>query len=202
MEDLTGAARAFCLPFYAEPHRAYHTLNHVQAMLEALGDRGVLSPTLALAVWGHDLIYDSQASDNEARSAEVFGTWLDGQGAAPELVQEVRRLILETRHTAPPTDRAAALLIDADLGAFGADDATFWDYERAIRQEYSSVPWPQYQEGRRRMLDSFLTRERIYTTPEFSGLEAQARQHLEAAREVLDRADTEDAALAAWNARP
>ncbi|WP_424951171.1 phosphohydrolase [Deinococcus sp.] len=190
MEELTQAGaeavRRFCEPFYREPHRAYHTLRHVEATLEALRIRGALSPALAMAVWGHDLINDPHRHDNEEQSAEQFGDWLESQGAGAVLVAEVRRLMLETRHTDPPTDRTAALLVDADLSVFGADDETFWTYEQAIRQEYSFVPWPQYREGRMALLDGFLERERIYTTPEFAGLEAGARVHLRAALEQLE----------------
>ena len=125
--------------------------------------------------------------DNEERSAAVFGAWLTGQGAPFELRQEVEALILATRHDAPPTTPAAALLIDADLSVFGAPDEAFWTYERAIRQEYLHVPWPAYQAGRRVVLHHFLSRERIYTTPEFANLEAPAQAHLAAALEALER---------------
>jgi predicted metal-dependent HD superfamily phosphohydrolase len=185
VESQLAAAREFCTPFYQEPQRAYHTLSHVEALLNALHSRGVLSPGLALAVWGHDLIYDPQRHDNEAQSARQFGDWLEGQGADTALVAEVRRLILKTQHTEPPTDKAAALLVDADLSVFGADDETFWAYEQAIRQEYSFVPWAAYREGRMTVLNGFLKRERIYTTAEFAGLETGARGHLEAAVALL-----------------
>jgi predicted metal-dependent HD superfamily phosphohydrolase len=181
MDGLMQRARVFCVPFYVQPQRAYHTLRHLEFMLDALDERGVLTYPLALAVWGHDLIYDPQQHDNEAQSARQFGDWLEDQGAGADLVAEVRRLILETRHTEPPTDRTAALLVDADLSVFGADDETFWAYEQAIRQEYSFVPWAQYREGRMAVLDGFLKRQRIYTTPEFAGLEIGARAHLGAA---------------------
>ena len=199
MEDLVDAARPLCTPYYAETHRAYHTLGHVEAMLEALAHRAVLSPALALAVWGHDLIYDPRRHDNEARSAEQFGDWLGNRGAETALVTEVRRLILETQHRSLPSDRTAALLVDADLCVFGADDETFWAYEQAIRQEYSFVPWPQYREGRIALLEGFLKREQIYTTPEFAGLEAGARGHLGAARENLNLKTGENSACNPYN---
>ena len=185
MDGLMQRARIFCVPFYVQPQRAYHTLSHIEAMLDALDERSVLTSPLALAVWGHDLIYDPQRHDNEAQSAGKFGDWLQGQGAEAALVAEVRRLILETRHTEPPTDRAAALLVDADLSVFGADDETFWAYEHAIRQEYSFVPWAQYRDGRMAVLQGFLEREQIYTTPEFAGSEDAARGHLEEAMAML-----------------
>ena len=200
MTDLLTAARAFCTPFYQEPQRAYHTLRHVEAMLGALDGRTVLTLALALAVWGHDLVYDPRRHDNETQSARQFGDWLDIQRTGAELVAEVRHLILETQHTQPPTDRPAALLIDADLNVFGADAETFWAYEEDIRQEYSFVPWAQHREGRIAALNRFLKRAQIYTTPEFAGLKAGARGHLVAATKVLQTAGEEDAAQQMWAA--
>ena len=180
MDDraLLNAAEAFAGPFYAEPGRAYHTAAHVRALLDALSVRGVLTPALALAAWGHDLIYDPRAADNEARSADVFGAWLAAQGAPADLQAEVRALILATRHTVPVTTRAEALFVDADLSVLGADAATFDAYDRAIRVEYAHVPEAAYRAGRAAVLRGFLSRERLYLTSEFAGLEPQARVNL------------------------
>ncbi|EYB69615.1 putative HD phosphohydrolase family protein [Deinococcus phoenicis] len=190
-EDVLSAAEAFALPFYAQPHRAYHNAQHVRAVLHALASRGVLTPALALAVWGHDLIYDPQAPDNEGRSAEVFGGWLAAQGAEAELVQEVTALILATRHTSPPRTRAEAVLVDADLSILGADVDTFAAYDAAIRQEYVFVPEADYRAGRARVLRGFLEREQLYVTPEFAALEGQARANLTAALAQLELARLE-----------
>ncbi|WP_216321220.1 HD domain-containing protein [Deinococcus aestuarii] len=183
--ELLLAAEAFALPFYTEPHRAYHNADHVRAMLDALASRGLLTPVLSLAAWGHDLVYDPRAEGNEERSAEVFGGWLREQGAPPELEADVRTLILATRHVAPPTTRNEALLVDADLSILGADSQTFAAYDAAIRQEYSFVPEEAYRSGRARVLRSFLDRERIFSTSEFAGLELQARTNLTATLEHL-----------------
>lgn len=177
------AVRAFCTPFYSEAGRAYHNLHHVEHMLVVLKSRTALPLPLPLelAVWGHDLIYDPARNDNEERSAQVFGEWLTAQGTFPDLRQEVEALILATRHDTPPPTPTAALIVDADLAIFGASNADFRVYEQAIRQEYAFVPWPAYRTGRQAVLKHFLSRERIYSTPEFAGLEAAARAHLEAA---------------------
>lgn len=185
--ELLTAAEAFARPFYAEAHRAYHNAEHVRAVLHALASRDLLTLALALSVWGHDLIYDPRAHDNEERSAELFGEWLRAQGASPELQEEVSALILATRHTAPPSTRGEALLVDADLSILGAEPRTFAAYDAAIRQEYSLVPGEAYRIGRARVLQSFLDRERIYSTPEFSELEVRARVNLTAALERLEQ---------------
>ncbi|MPY67409.1 phosphohydrolase [Deinococcus sp. SDU3-2] len=177
----------FARPLYAEPERAYHTAGHVEAVLDALASRGALTPTLALAAWGHDLIYDPRAGDNEARSAALFGEWLTAEGADASLIREVRALILATRHTDPPSTREEGVLVDADLSILGADPATFAAYDRAIRQEYSFVPEEAYRTGRAQVLRGFLDRERIYTTPEFAELDAQARTNLRQALRELEQ---------------
>jgi predicted metal-dependent HD superfamily phosphohydrolase len=186
MTALLAAAEAFALPFYADPRRTYHNAAHIRAMLDALASRHVLTETLALAVWGHDLIYDPRRGDNEARSAEVFGAWLISQGAA-ERVPEITTLILATRHAESPATRAEALLVDADLGILGADAPAFAAYDAAIRQEYAFVPQEAYRAGRARVLRGFLDRERIYTTPEFAELEKRARKNLTAALVGLEQ---------------
>nr|WP_244977249.1 phosphohydrolase [Deinococcus humi] len=146
--------------------------------MTALDSRGVLTPALALAAWGHDLVYDATAGDNEDRSAEVFDGWLASRQASTELRQEVRELILATKHVAPPASRAEALMVDADLAILGASAAEFDAYDTAIRQEYAHVPSSIYRTGRQKVLRGFLNRERIYTTPEFVELEWQARVNL------------------------
>lgn len=185
---LSAAAEAFARPFYTEGHRHYHTAAHVQAVIHALRVRGILTPALELAAWGHDLIYDPRAADNEQRSADVFGAWLAAQGAADDLQTEVRALILATRHTSPPSGRSEALFVDADLRILGASQGDFAAYDHAIRREYAHVPDAAYRQGRAQVLRHFLNRERLYTTPEFAGLETQARVNLEGA---LGRLETE-----------
>ncbi len=176
--DLATQAEAFALPYYAEPHRTYHNATHIKAVYHALEVRGLMTLALALAVWGHDLVYNPAAKDNEEQSAEIFGVWLGAQGASAQLLADVRRLILATKHTDPASQRDEALLIDADLSILGADAKAFKQYNKAIRQEYKQVPSLLYKVGRRKILKSFLARPQIFCTPEFAGLELQARVNL------------------------
>ncbi|UBV42442.1 phosphohydrolase [Deinococcus taeanensis] len=189
MAALTAAAEAFARPWYAEAGRTYHTAEHVQAMLGALRSRGVLTAPLELAAWGHDLIYDPRAADNEARSAAVFCAWLAAQGAPPALSAQVHALILATRHAEPPATREEALFVDADLAVLGADPATFAAYDHAIRAEYAHVPDGAYRIGRSAVLRHFLERQPLYTTPEFAALDAPARVNLRRALARLAPAD-------------
>jgi predicted metal-dependent HD superfamily phosphohydrolase len=166
---------------YAEPHRHYHTREHIARTLGLLGSaRAALDrPDEAeLAVWLHDLVYDPRAADNEERSAARGGQWLVEAGCEPAVVERVRGLILATRHVAPPEGHDARYVVDADLSILGAAPLEFDRYERQVREEYAFVPEPEWRERRARLLRRFLDRPRIFLTREFASLEAPARANL------------------------
>jgi predicted metal-dependent HD superfamily phosphohydrolase len=159
---------------YAEPHRAYHTSQHID---ECLGyvDLAHASAGIELAVWFHDAIYDPRAEGNEERSAE----WAAREIGEPSvLAGTVRELILITRHDVIPTTPDEQLL-DIDLSILGADPPRFAEYETQVRREYAWVPEELFRSGRASLLRRFLARPSIYSTDPFRGLlEAQARANL------------------------
>lgn len=167
---------------YAEPHRAYHTLQHLRECFEQLAPASKLAPHLPevqLALWFHDAIYDTRAGDNELRSAEWASAALTQAGADAQAAQRVHALVLATQHAAVPEGPDAQLLVDVDLSILGAADARFDEYERQVRREYAWVPEEGFRSARARVLKSFLDRPRIYGTEWFAErLEARARANL------------------------
>jgi len=167
---------------WQEPHRAYHTIEHLEQGLALLAEFRHLAARpaeLELAWYFHDVVYDPLRADNEERSAEMAKVALLGAGAAPALADRVAELILHTRHTAEPPDPDSRLLIDIDLAILGADPDRYAAYEKAIRDEYGFVPAALFRRKRREILASFLARPRLYATPElFERFEAQARENL------------------------
>src|SRR5688572_5758065 len=58
---------------YSEPHRRYHTIQHLDECLARLCEieSVALRPReIEFALWFHDAIYDVKRQDNEQRSAE------------------------------------------------------------------------------------------------------------------------------------
>lgn len=175
---------------YREPHRHYHTLDHVAhllALLDRCGADADDSDALALAILFHDIVYDPRRQDNEQASARMASERLAGLGFAQELVAKVSRYILATRHDRPEAiaDADLALLLDLDLSILAAEPAGYRAYAQAVRREYVFVPDQLYRAGRRRVLEGFLARERIYLTEELrEPWEKSARANL--AAEIAD----------------
>jgi predicted metal-dependent HD superfamily phosphohydrolase len=148
---------------YSGPGRFYHSLDHVMEVLatvDRLASHAKNTNAVKLAAWLHDLIYDSKASDNEERSAE-YAERLCQELALPE-VPLVAALIRKTKTHNADDDADAKVLIDADLAILGTSEPVYWGYAAKIRREYAWVPEADYRQGRRRVLESFLLRPRIY----------------------------------------
>jgi len=168
---------------YSESARAYHNLSHIQSLLslsesflDKVQDRGAL----CFAIWFHDAIYDTQRSDNEEKSAEFAVEALASLGVPEQTIATTREMILATKH-----HRGADLswdmkvFLDLDTSILGAPGEIYEEYSRAIRKEYSWVPDVLYREGRMKILNDFLGRERIYHTEEINAnYEAQARHNI------------------------
>ena len=158
---------------YREPHRHYHTVQHLAECLEKFDDLRDLAAhpeDVELAIWFHDAIYDPRRDDNESRSAE----W-----ARAAVGERVAGLVVATRHDAVPPDVDAEVLVDVDLWILGAPQARFDQYQRQVRAEYAWLPEPVYRRRRREILDGFLARPAIYNTQRFiERYEVQARRNL------------------------
>lgn len=174
------------LHFYTRPERAYHNLDHLVSCLSELAHAPMQENLdLILALWFHDVIYDPQRQDNEERSADMAELHLSDLKCPPAHIATVRRLILATRHAAPPADEIEQAIVDVDLAILGQPAVIYEAYEAAIRQEYAFMPGPAFCAGRAKILQNFLARPAIYYTPHFQGrYEFTARANL---RKALSR---------------
>ncbi|MEO8451292.1 MAG: N-methyl-D-aspartate receptor NMDAR2C subunit [Gemmatimonadota bacterium] len=153
---------------YAEPHRAYHTVQHLDecfANFDLVRASAAQPAALELAIWFHDAIYRPRRGDNEQASADLAADELRAAGAPAELIRHVGALILATAHHDPPPPGDAELLADIDLAILGAPSARYAEYERQIRIEYRWVPSFVFRAKRAALLEIFLSRARIYSTP-------------------------------------
>jgi predicted metal-dependent HD superfamily phosphohydrolase len=184
---------AALLARYGETHRAYHTTQHLAECFdwfEQVRAHATRPGELAFALFYHDAIYDTHASDNEERSAQLAANILAEYVGGDSHSERVVDLILATKQDTIPKSEDANLLVDIDLSILGCERARFDEYERQIRLEYQWVPAEAFREGRRRVLTQFLGRSTIYDTDYFrERLEATARENLRHSLKVLDTSD-------------
>ena len=169
---------------YAEPHRHYHTLDHIADLLRLLETHGGVSDADAvkLAILFHDAVYDPARQDNEAASANLAVKRLSALDFPRQLVDKVERYILATQHGVTPQkmeDADLDMLLDLDLSVLAAPSDRYRTYALCIRREYAAVPDTLYRPGRRRVLEGFLARPQIYRSERLRTLwEVSARANL------------------------
>lgn len=167
---------------YSQPYRYYHNASHVEKCLIEFDISNMLAghpDEVELAIWLHDLFYDSKAKDNEEKSASFATSLLAESGCNYDICNRVKNLILATMHNCVPKSADAELLVDIDLSILGQQPEIYDIYEKNIRAEYFWVPIEAYIEGRTKVLQSFLDRPRIYFTDIFDEkYESQARVNM------------------------
>lgn len=184
---LPGAAYDALVAAYSEPHRRYHTLDHVVEMLDCLGESRHLAQvpdTVALAVWYHDAVYAAAvpAGANERASADMLAAVYAGAESAP-----ARDMILHSMHHGPSDDSDTQLFCDLDLYRLGVASDDFRKHSSDVRQEFAWVDDAAWAGGRGNFLRAMFARETIYQTDFWRGrLEAQARDNLARAIAAAD----------------
>lgn len=153
---------------WSEPHRHYHDVRHLTAVLDAIDQLAaeVASPTMAqLAAWFHDAVYQGKPGMDERASAALADEALTALGLPTHQVAEVVRLVLLTiAHDPSPGDVDGAVLCDADLAILGSPPGAYAAYAAAVRLDYADVPDEDFKTGRRTVLERLLSMNPMYRT--------------------------------------
>lgn len=188
------AEGSLLLGAWSQPHRRYHTTEHLQEMLAALDglaagghlDDGQALVARAVA-WYHDVHYDPRAApgSNEHRSATMARDHLHQLGVEDDLVDAVEAgVLMTTAHEVDPAARHTAVLDavhDADLWILAAPGARYAAYREQVRAEFAHVPDDLFRAGRAAVLRGFADRDRIYRTgPAHEAWTTRARENLAA----------------------
>jgi predicted metal-dependent HD superfamily phosphohydrolase len=175
---------------YSEPHRHYHTGQHLAECFEKVQHIISLAEHPAevrVGLWFHDAIYDTRRHDNEQQSADWARSAAREMGANAASAQRIHDLIMFTRHSAAPVGVDAHVLVDADLSILGAPPERFQEYEAQVRREYAWVPDEMFRSTRAQILKELLGRSHLYSTAYFQErYEAQARRNLQHSLQYLE----------------
>jgi predicted metal-dependent HD superfamily phosphohydrolase len=190
------AAGTDLLGRWSEPHRRYHDVRHLTAVLDVIdryADLAAHPDRVRVAAWLHDAVYDPRARGdaNERDSAEFALGLLTTLDAPVEVAAEVARLVrLTAGHSTGADDPDGELLCDADLAVLAGDEQQYAAYASAIRREYAHVPDAGFRAGRSRVLTALLELPSIYRlAPLRDAWEERARWNLTRELDALAGAD-------------
>jgi len=169
---------------YSQPHRHYHTLFHLQHSFLELDNLNLSiedKQAISLAIWFHDIIYDTQASNNEEQSARLFREAAQQLQLPISLINQVNGYILQTKYidNLISTSLLCDLFLDIDLSILGQDPVIYQEYTQQVRQEYSWVPQEIYNVKRAEILRRIMSWKSIYRSTHFGmKYEVQAKINL------------------------
>ena len=175
---------------YDEPFRQYHNLRHILDCLRLCDEIGPLlvdRDAVEIALWFHDAVYDSGASTNELRSAELFLSV--SAGASFMFRHRVCDHILATRHSTTVRDPDRRFLVDIDLSGFGAPWDEFMRNGALLREECCDQDDVRYHYGQVAFLSRLQERQPLSSDRLFSCAlrDHRARQPAPRARRAAGR---------------
>lgn len=175
---------------YSQPWRHYHTLDHIEQMLQLFKQyesSTTSPPTIFLAICYHDCIYLPWWKNNEKRSADKATIALE-KLQLDSLSPDVTQMIHSTEKHQPLVDNVdTKLLLDFDLTILGSNWEHYLNYCQQIRKEYWFIPKKKYLSGRKNILMQFLNREKLYFSDIFfEQYEHQARLNIQREINLLE----------------
>jgi predicted metal-dependent HD superfamily phosphohydrolase len=160
---------AAVLGAWSEPHRRYHDLAHLAAVLgivDQLAGHATDPAAVRLAAWYHDVACDPQRIDNEEVSAARARIGLLGLVDDATLAEVERLVLLTAEHDPAPGDANGAVLCDADLAVLAGPPAAYAAYASAVREEYGQLSDDVFTAGRTAVLEQLLALPALYRLPE------------------------------------
>lgn len=165
---------------HQETHRAYHNVRHIESLLADLEKYRNLTneqEMLQLAIFFHDCVYDPRQSNNEKQSGIWAKKYLEELNFPKDRAEKINTYILATQGHLPSYDTDLQLFLDLDLAILGTEPKRYLEYSEQIRKEYAHIPAFFYKMGRKKVIKSFLGREKIFHHLPKT-LETQARINL------------------------
>lgn len=169
---------------YCEPHRHYHTLDHITALLRLFVqfEADLKKPDIVLfSIFYHDVVYTPGRGDNEEQSAKLAFRALEQLGVPVNVIEAVRHYVLVTRHhqLTADADTDLKLFIDFDLSILAADLETYRTYLDGVRKEYAYLSVEQFAQGRSAFLQNMLSQEHIFYSNRFESKEEATRKNMQ-----------------------
>ena len=174
---------------YNESFRKYHNFNHLEELFkyfDAYQQKLKYPNEVAYAIFYHDIIYNIWSKKNELNSAELAKAYLSNLQSNHVHIERIFNLIMVTKDHSPNENDDEKWMVDFDIAILGQPWEIYFQYTKDIREEYASVPTFIYKKGRRKVLNHFLNKNRLYQTAIFYELyEEAARSNIKKELDTL-----------------
>lgn len=153
---------------YTEPHRKYHTLEHLDTLYNLFQYYRVLFTDeeysiLCASALFHDAIYNVKRDDNEKQSSRLARSWIEQNGVSDDIRKMVERLINDMYE--PGENFLNDFFQDADMAILAAPEQIYAEYAENVKEEYTSqFTDDEYISGRKAFLTHLLCKKKIYRT--------------------------------------
>lgn len=162
---------------HEEPHRRYHTWEHIIEMFDFLFEHAAATnmsndeiATLGGAMLFHDSIYSIDPvyyRDNEVHSANYAREFLEKHYIKKQYIDGIYKLIYSTAHgngVCTENDQLSLLLHDSDLAILGATRERYQLYVTDIMDELGIGASKENQVKRIKLLTKFRRDKKLYKT--------------------------------------
>jgi predicted metal-dependent HD superfamily phosphohydrolase len=174
---------------YTAKKRYYHNQSHLENLLKELTSIKESIEDWDCTIFSiayHDIVYNTLQKDNEEQSAAMAEQRLAEIAFPAQRISKCVEQILATKGHTISNNQDINFFTDADLSILGSSWEVYETYFKNIRKEYSYYPDLLYKPGRKKVLQHFLSMDKIFKTDEFfSRYEEQARKNLSAELERL-----------------
>lgn len=168
---------------HTNKNRHYHTLQHLDnllAQLTEVKDKIQNWEAILFTLYYHDIVYNSLKSDNEEKSAELAEKRMKQISVPIDIIELCKQQILATKSHIKSTNNDTNYFTDADLSILGQSWETYSLYYKNVRKEYSIYPDFIYNLGRKKVLNHFLSMDKIFKTDFFyNKFEVQAKKNIQ-----------------------
>jgi predicted metal-dependent HD superfamily phosphohydrolase len=175
---------------WCNPVRRFHGLHHLTDVLtciDELAEEAARPAPVRMAAFYHGVILALDSGDphtggeDEALSADLAQTQLAHLGVPQPTVARIHALIAGMGvRPAVIKDPDLAVLCDAERSVLASDPQRYKAYGLALRQEFAHQPLAQVLESRRRVLQGWLAKDRLFLTSTGVAWEDTAHHNVEA----------------------
>ena len=146
------------LSMWNESHRSYHTLNHLNDLIEQINEgKSKYSQKeyekLLITALFHDCVYEPMKSDNEEKSADFFMECCQDKLSLDNI--DIKNMILDTK-----THKATTNLSESfnyyDMNIVERDFDSLLEWEKGIHEEFKGYGNEAYKQGRLKFLESLM----------------------------------------------